>query len=140
MLLSGGIMSATANVHVGYNNRLESSDAAKLIGCSYSHLIGIIKAKKVKAQKIEGQWLVDYDDANRYKSVFKPRMKSNKLTVIKTPEGPKKVEIKIEIEKDRLDLLALVLVKQNKTVPKYLNDKIAELLQRIDNSLGSVQV
>ncbi len=133
-------MSATSNVHIGLNNRMESSDAVKLIGCSYSHLIDIIKRKKVKAQKIEGQWWVDYDDANRYKTVFRPRMKSNKLTEIKPSVTLKSVEIKIEIEKDKLDLLALVLAKQDKSVPKYLNEKITELLQRIEASLSSVQV
>lgn len=134
-------MSATANnVHVGYNNRLESSDAAKLIGCSYSHLIGIIKAKKVKAQKVNGNWFVDYDDANRYKTSFKPRMKQNKLTVIKVPDTSRKVEIKLEIDKEKLDLLAMVLSKQGKTLPQYLSERITELHQKIDASLSTIQM
>lgn len=128
-------------VSVGYNGRLESSEAAKFIGCSYSHVIGLIKQKKLKAQKNDGIWMVEYDDANRYKSSFKPRkLKPTKKVETAIQVSAKMVDVKLSIEKEKLDLLALVLSKQKKTVMEYLSEKLTDLHQRIDNGLATIQV
>lgn len=130
-----------SGVSIGYNNKLESSEAAKFIGCSYSHVIGLIKQKKLKAQKNDGIWMVEYDDANRYKSSFKPRkLKPTKKVETAIQVSAKMVDVKLSIEKEKLDLLALVLSKQKKTVMEYLSEKLTDLHQRIDNGLATIQV
>lgn len=122
-------------VSIGFNNRIESSEAARLIGCSYSHIMGLIKSKKLKAQKLDNHWWVEHSDAERYKLAFKPRTKP-----VKNDIAPNRTEIKLEIDKSKLDLLSLVLQKQGKNLPQYLNEKITELCQKIDTSLSSIQV
>jgi excisionase family DNA binding protein len=47
---------------------VSANEAASYLGCSYPHLIHLIKKSKIKAQKIRNQWFVDLDDLERAKS------------------------------------------------------------------------
>ena len=53
---------------VNLGQTVSAHDAASYLGCSYPHLIHLIRKNKLKAQKIRKQWFVDLEDLKETKN------------------------------------------------------------------------
>ena len=67
------------NVSVAFNNRIEASDAARELGCAYSTVVALLSKKKLKGQKINRRWFVDFDDLQRAKATHLIKTRVSKL-------------------------------------------------------------
>lgn len=134
------------SVTVGMNNQVFADEAAQDLGCSYSHMVNLLKSKKIKGQKLEGRWVVDYEDLQKAKSMH-----------LVTPRGPLKVArksmqpaapaveegiIKLQIPRHKLDLIRFVLDKtgNKKTLLSYLNEQIDKLYNDISDKLSTIEL
>lgn len=136
---------AKAPVLVGYNNQVPAIEAAKYLGCAYSHMINMLKAKKIKGQKVEGSWMVDHDDLERAKAtgLVKPRGTQKRAGAVR-PERPPTLEttpdvatIQIQISKEKLDVLKIAFRK--KTLAQYLSQHLDEIYSKVVDQLENVK-
>lgn len=118
---------------------MEAIDAAKLLGCSYPHLINLIHKKKLKAQKVGKCWFVDSQDVYRAKqtnlvSPRGPRVKSNA-----TPLGTDEIEVRITLPRSKYHLVNLALEdKENLNLSQFLQGKVDELHDKIKETFKGV--
>jgi excisionase family DNA binding protein len=134
-------------------NQVSIAHAAEYLGCSEQAVMINVKKGKLKAQKVDGSWCIEKKDLEQAKAtkLIKPR-KSNpkkKLTpkekhmvvnsALKRPES-NMTEIKIEIDKDKLSLIAHALKHSNKTVLAYITETLDSLHGRVSESIKSVQI
>jgi excisionase family DNA binding protein len=139
-------MNNVNNVSVAINNNIEAEDAAKILGCSYPHIINLIHQKKLKAQKLGKKWLVDAADVQRAKAthLVTPRPRKNKQLKLLNGEpnielGPDEVEIRIKMSKAKYQLLDLALKgKDQKNLKEHLESKVEELHAKIQKHFESV--
>jgi excisionase family DNA binding protein len=88
---------------IDMNNSVSAYDAAKYLGCSYPHLIHIIRNKKLKAQKIRKQWFVDSESLKEAKenSLVVPRPRPTKFkqsNIKENKDGTIEITIKMSSE------------------------------------------
>lgn len=142
-------MTTENRVAVGFNNMMGSDQAAKVLGCSYSHMINLLKSKKVKGQMKNKRWLVDSDDVYRAKStgLVKPRPGSIKrakaasnspsIGFTTAPESSN-TKVQLEFDKHKLDVIRLAL--KNTTVNKYIETQINSLYEKIQSRLDGLEL
>lgn len=135
----------TNNVSVSFNNKMEISEAIRVLGCSYSHLINLVNSKRFKGQKIEGRWFLNSDEIYKAKStgMIKPRKSAAaKAAQAEAVPALNLVKLSFEIDRAKFDLLNLALASSgpDKTLTKYVAEKIEELHVRVITSLKSVNI
>lgn len=139
---------------VEVSKNVSASDAAEYLGCSYPHLIHLIKKNKLKAQKIRKQWFVDLNDLEKAKQthLVTPRPKSGHVVtnqpkvVFSTehsikPEQNEDIEIRIKVSRSKYELINSVLVGgTEKTLKQTLELKIEEIFSSIQNQFKLIQL
>ena len=144
-------MSQTATVSV--NNNITVEDAAKILGCSYPHVINRINQGKIKAKKIGKSWLVDAEDVSRAKStnLVKPRPRGGKKVTVDVVSNAldkmnhlhlveqDEVTITIKLSRDKYQLINLALEnKENKNLKEHLESIVDSLHEKIQKHLAGV--
>lgn len=143
-----------SNVTVSYNNQVEAAEAAQTLGCAYSTIVALLSKRKLKGQKINRRWFVDYDDLQRAKStnLIKTRISrikrermasSSQLKVVKNePEktSDEKAEVRFYVDKEKLNILQMALTSVDKNVSQFVHEKLEELHQKIKDSLKNLKV
>lgn len=135
-------------VSIGINNQVEASEAARVLGCAYSSVISLLSHKKLKGQKYEGKWMVDYTDLQRAKTtnLIKPRARnlkiasSNSQTEIEEHILANKVNVQISIEKDKLRLIEIGLQGSNHTVVEFIHMKLEEMHTNVKEALKNIKI
>jgi excisionase family DNA binding protein len=134
----------TETVTVAYNNNIDVTDAAKILGCSYPYIIHLIKNKKLKAKKEGKKWLVDADDVKRAKAqhLVTPRPRKNNVTnsSLRVENiSPDEVEIRIKLPKIKYQLLDIALRgKDKKSLKEILEAKVDELHEKVTKHFAKV--
>lgn len=137
-------------VAIGLNNQVEAGEAAKTLGCAYSTIINLLTSKKIKGQKLEGRWMVDYTDLQRAKTthLIKPRVrKKPKLVSVNSQTDieehialANKTNIQISIDKDKLRFIELVLQGSDHTVLEFIQIKLEELHNNAKDVLKNIKI
>jgi len=145
------------------NNRVEACEAASYLGCAYSTIIALLAKRKLKGQKINGRWFVDFDDLQRAKStkLIKTRVsKKQKEKLLQQEVGsrhifpidaPKilkesnngageKAELRFFIEREKLNVLQMALKSVDKNLSDYVSEKVDDLHEKIKQSLKTLAV
>jgi hypothetical protein len=154
------------NVTIALNNQVEASEAARHLGCAYSTIVALLAKKRLKGQKINRRWFVDFDDLQRAKSTRliktrisrKQREKMGRLgghnsqdqsaaLTVRSPHGnkaasnqPEKTELCFYIDKDKASVLQMVLQSVDKSLTDYIHEKVDELHEKIKQSLKTLRV
>lgn len=135
-------------VLVGYNGLVPAPEAARYLGCSYSHMINLIKAKKLRAQKKENKWLVEQDDLQKAKSMHmvKPRpMKTAQpadKALFRSPiatDAPA-TDIKLSIPREKFEIIKLAFRKKDQSLMQYLNKHLDEIYEKVISQLESIDL
>lgn len=130
-----------AQVALGANNKMEFNEALRVMGCSRTHLQRLVNHKKIKSQRLNGSLWLDADDVYKAKEHFIPRKRKPKdpnAPVDTTPSKGSHVTLKLEIERERYELMTLALKKKNKTVLNFIDERLSELYKRVEESLNAV--
>ena len=92
---------------VKMDQTVSAYDAAKYLGCSYPHLIHIIKKNKLRAQKVRKQWYVDLEDLRAAKKANlvtpRPRVNSEnnkEIPTIFASMDADAIDVKIRMSKE----------------------------------------
>lgn len=136
-------MTTATKVSVGMNNQVFADEAASQLGCSYSHIANLLRTKKINGQKVEGRWMVDYDDLQRAKGtrLVKPRKNGYiKSPVTTAPAASEETVIKLNVPKAKFDLIRVALAGSDKSLVKYLLDHVDKLHDQIQKKLSTVDV
>lgn len=142
--------------NVNMSKCVSAYEAASYLGCSYPHIIHLIRKNKVKAQKIRKQWFVDLNDLEHAKSTNlvtprprdgKPRSKSLSHVFSTHSQGQDvenihdHIEIRLSIPKDKYSLVNTALFGgSNKTLKQMLESKVDELFLKLQKQLESVNL
>ena len=145
-------------VTIALNNKIEASEAARQLGCAYSTIVALLAKKKLKGQKINRRWFVDFDDLQRAKSTHliktrvsrKQRERAQQQSAISRPaplqeaaklgNGHDKTELRFYIDKNKLGVLQMALESVDRNLVDYVNEKVDELHEKIRQSLKSLKV
>lgn len=137
-------------VALGFNNQVEASEAARILGCAYSSVVGALSHKKLKGQKIEGKWMVDYNDLQRAKTtqLIKPRIRNGSLKLASTNTQKdieahmleNKVSLQFSIDKDKLKLIEMGLSGTDHTVVEFIQMKLEEMHISIKEALKNIKI
>lgn len=124
---------------IGYNNKMSADEAQKVLGCSYSTIIGLINRKKIKAQKYEGSWFLDADEVYKAKEtkLVVPRIRKVEATIQNTTEVSK---IYLELPKDKVKMLELLFSQKNSSLSAYLLTQINKLIDQVNKSLSDINI
>lgn len=140
-------MTAQSNpVTVAFNNQVPATEAANYLGCSYSHMINLIKANKLKAQKREGRWFVESDELQRAKAtrLVGGRRKTSPVKQISKPTFVSKdgdtVDVKIQIPREKFELLKIVCEASGKTLMGLINEKLDSAYDSIRSRLSEAEL
>lgn len=141
---------------VNMTKNVSAYEAANYLGCSYPHIIHLIRKNKIKAQKIRKQWFVDLGDLEHAKSthLVNPRPRSGKpktrevTQVYASPENASaisesrdSVEIKLSIPKEKYALVNTALFgSSQKTLKQTLEMKVDDLFLKLQKQLESVDL
>jgi len=142
------------NVSVAFNNRIEASDAARELGCAYSTVVALLSKKKLKGQKINRRWFVDFDDLQRAKATHLIKTRVSKLkrermrldASVQQKAQPResetsnnKAELRFYVDKDKVNLLQMVLQSVDRNLSDYVYEKIEDLYEKIHKSLKNIK-
>lgn len=142
-------------VTVAFNDKIEASDAARELGCAYSTVVALLARKKLKGQKINRRWFVDYDDLQRAKSthliktrISKVRREKMSAKVSQLPLSPNgqedkpssKAELRFYIDKEKVTMLQAALQSVDKSLAEYVNEKVDDLYNKVLESLKNLKV
>lgn len=150
-------------VSIAVNNQVEACEAANYLGCAYSTIIALLAKKKLKGQKINGRWFVDFEDLQRAKStkLIKTRVsKKQKERLLQQEVGTKhvfpinatkivkdsgngsgeKAELRFFIEKEKLNVLQIALKSVDKNLSDYVAEQVEDLHEKIKQSLKALRV
>lgn len=125
-------------VTVAMNNQVTTDEAAKTLGCSYSHLMNLVRERKIKAQKKNNVWLVDATDLSRAKSTHLVKPRPHKSVKPPEPIDPNSVEIKIVLPRDKFELVKLVLKNSDKSLVQILTQRFDSIYDQVQEKLSSV--
>ena len=143
---------------VEMSKNVSAYEAAEYLGCSYPHLIHLIKKNKIKAQKIRKQWFVDLSDLERAKNthLVSPRPRASSSSSAKSASSPQaifsttsesteqatnSIELRLVIPKGKYELINSALLGGNeKTLKQHLETKIDELFVSITNQFKSLSL
>jgi excisionase family DNA binding protein len=142
----------SGRVTIGFNDTMEAGEAARYLGCSYSHIIGLLNSKKLRGQRkdIDGRkhWLVERKDLERAKAthLVTPRPRKPKpLNVAAAPVQSNpvvengNVKIQLEVPKEKFDLLRLAFaMTPDKTLVSMLQERIDAAYQQVKQQLAGV--
>jgi hypothetical protein len=146
------------NVTIALNNQIEASEAARQLGCAYSTVVALLAKKKLKGQKINRRWFVDFNDLQRAKSTHliktrvsrKQRERAERQAAVSRPapvpemtkvgNGHDKTELRFYVDKNKLNVLQMALQSVDKNLADYVNEKMDELHEKIRQSLKSLKV
>lgn len=125
-------------VTLALNNQVSTDEAAKTLGCSYSHLMNLVREKKIKAQKKNNVWMVDLNDLNRAKSTQLVRPRPHRVITHPEPLDPSVVEVKISLPRDKFELVKLVLKNSDKSLVQILTQRFDTIYEQVQERLSSV--
>jgi excisionase family DNA binding protein len=139
---------------VAFNNRVEAAEAARQLGCAYSTVVALLAKKKLKGQKINRRWFVDFDDLQKAKStnLIKTRvsrLKRERLNSVSrdipssnhvSDKTNSKTELRFYVDKDKVNTLQAALNSVDKSLSDYINERIDDLYERVRESLKSIKV
>jgi excisionase family DNA binding protein len=150
------VQSSNAVKNVNLSKSVSAYEAASYLGCSYPHIIHLIRKNKVRAQKIRKQWFVDLNDLEQAKAtnLVTPRPRDGKIKtknlshVFSTPQqssdgavNQEHVEIRLSIPKEKYSLVNTALFGgSNKTLKQILEMKVDELFSKLQKQLESVDL
>ncbi len=139
-----------APVTVAFNNQVSAVEAAKYLGCSYSHLINLIHRKKIKAQRIERKWFVETGDLEHAKAtrlISRPRSPvrviktaAEPLSVVKSAGTSDSVDIKLSLPRDKFELIKLACDSSGKTFLGLINEKLDGVYEQVKEKLSTVSL
>lgn len=127
-------------VTIGLGGTISAEDASKYLGVSYSHLINLIHAKKVRAQKKERSWRVEHSDLERFKSGMRPRSSKVRLVPVAPSNSPSgdTTDIKLTLPREKFELIKLACQSTDKTIVGILNEKLDSVYNQIKQNLTAV--
>jgi excisionase family DNA binding protein len=118
---------------VNMTKSVSAYEAASYLGCSYPHIIHLIRKKKVRAQKIRKQWFVDLNDLEHAKAtnLVTPRPRDGKTKakdlshVFSTPQEinsgeENKEHVQIRLPKENYSLVITALFDGSNNEPKKI--------------------
>ena len=142
-------MTSLSQKTVEMSKNVSAYEAADYLGCSYPHLIHLIRKNKLRAQKIRKQWFVDLSDLERAKKthLVNPRPKdgrthSNEPKTVFTSNGNESnlnsaaddIEIRLKLSRVKYELINAILVNgSNKTLKQVLEQKVDEMFSTVKN-------
>lgn len=147
-------MSTNNPVVIGVDKKVEASEAAKFLGCAYSTIVALLDKKKLKGQKINRRWFIEYDDLQRAKATHLVRARlakriQPKIENIKKEENQIEmkdivnngtIDVKLNVDPNKFKFVEVVLSSADKTVSQYLSEKIEELYEKIKESMKNLKV
>lgn len=122
-------------VSLGLNGNIDLQEAARIAGCSTSTIWNLVKAGKIKGQKINGQWWVVHADVERVKPDIRPRIRKEVKEVKEKIMGPDLVDLKFSLDKQKLQILSLVCEVNGSTLTGFVMTKLEELYDKTMENL-----
>ncbi len=135
-------MMQTNTVAIGFNNKMTVEEAANAIGCSVAQIRILLNRKTLKGQRVGKQWILDSQDVYKYKEsgAYKKRAKFIRKPIVPTIVEASTIKLTFDIEKDKFDLLKMVLASKNKTVAQYVSAQINNLVITVTKQLSDIAV
>jgi excisionase family DNA binding protein len=141
---------------VHQDQNVSAHEAAEYLGCSYPHLIHLIRHNKLKAQKIRKQWFVDLPDLERAKAtqLVTPRPRGDRqqvngdgLKVVYTSNGKspiktnEEIEIRIKVDRNKYELINSALLNSSKrTLKQAIETRVDEIFSAIQSQFKSIKI
>lgn len=137
-----------STVTIGFNGKITADAASNIFGCSYSHVVALINKGKFRtAQRVGKKWMID--EAEVYKArdsgmvVARGKRKEPPAPKIghtqELPPAEGTVVVRIEIPKEKMELLRIALKGTSKSLVEHLQEKVDNLYTQITDKLNNLE-
>jgi CRISPR/Cas system CSM-associated protein Csm2 small subunit len=121
------------------NNNIEAQEAAGILNCNPEYLIELAKKKKIRGQKINGQWYLNPSDCYRFKNQLgelKPQTETIRfISLSKSSIGQKlkdsEQDIKINFPTAKHQLITSSQKTKKPSLYQSLDEKIDKVYQKL---------
>jgi excisionase family DNA binding protein len=134
---------------IGFNNKISTEEAQKILGCAYSTVVALIKSKKLRGQKIGKTWWLDADEVYKARDskLVTPRNSSPKSekgvgTHAGISVGADEIAVQFPYSKEKFELIkrAFNMRGNDMNIVKFLQGKLDEAHDKIKAQLENINL